>query len=258
MTRSGEGAGGDETRDALMRGRFAVIQSAKGHRAGLDALLLAATVPESAAGRLVDLGAGCGTVAFAALTRAKRLEASAVESDAEDCDRMARALDLAANRHLRGRVTVLNDDVAEMRVDPADYVLANPPYNDAALQVSPDGGRRRAHAGGAGTLRLWVAAAARIARPGATIAFILRASAWTDAGASFGERDLGDVRLLPIRPRDAEAASRIIVLARKARRTAPSILPTLTIHEADGRFTPRVAAILDGAAGLFDGKGRPL
>ena len=246
----------DESCDALLRGRFSVIQGRTGHRAGLDALLLAAVVPENARGHLVDLGAGCGTVAFAALTRAPGLAATLVEREAVDCDRAARATALLANMHLAGRVRIVAGAAEEGRTDKAEFVLANPPYNDARMQPSANEARARAHEGDGALLDAWVRTAARIAKPGATVAFILRAASWTDAAAAFSARDLGDIRLLPVSPREGEAAHRIIVIARKARRTAPSILPPLVLHEADGRFTPAVAAVLDGEHGLFDAEER--
>ncbi|KJS21015.1 MAG: hypothetical protein VR78_00650, partial [Hoeflea sp. BRH_c9] len=47
--------------DAFHNGGFHLLQPlGSGHRAGMDAMLLAATVPEGARGTLADLGAGAG------------------------------------------------------------------------------------------------------------------------------------------------------------------------------------------------------
>ncbi len=49
------------TVDAFHRGRFWLVQPRQaGHRAGMDAMMLAASVPSSFAGRLADFGAGAG------------------------------------------------------------------------------------------------------------------------------------------------------------------------------------------------------
>ncbi|TJW38699.1 MAG: methyltransferase, partial [Mesorhizobium sp.] len=40
-----------------------------GHRAGMDAMMLAAAVPSSFAGRLADFGAGAGAAGLAVLSR---------------------------------------------------------------------------------------------------------------------------------------------------------------------------------------------
>lgn len=239
-----------ETVDAMMRGRFAIVQGSQGHRAGLDAMLLAATVPTDATGRLLDLGAGCGTVAFAALTRAPKLTATLVEREPELCERCERALRLPENAHLLGRVEIVVQAVENFRPSrPFDHALANPPYNPSQMQPSPDDGRARAHMEKPGELASWRDAASRCLRTGGQAAFILRPSAWPHA--DLGPR-FGDQQLLPVVPRAGEAASRIILLARKGRRTQASVGAPVVVHEADGAFTQRVSALLDGECGLFE------
>ena len=50
------------TIDAFHRGRFHLVQPAKGaHRSGIDAMILAASVPPDFSGMLADLGAGAWT-----------------------------------------------------------------------------------------------------------------------------------------------------------------------------------------------------
>ncbi|MFC0209530.1 methyltransferase, partial [Chelativorans intermedius] len=54
------------TVDAFHRGRFHLVQPAeRGHRAGLDAMLLAGAVPRAFCGQLADLGAGAGAAGLA-------------------------------------------------------------------------------------------------------------------------------------------------------------------------------------------------
>ena len=61
------------TIDAFHRGRFHLVQPAKGaHRSGIDAMILAASVPPDFSGMLADLGAGAGAAAFAVLDRCPR------------------------------------------------------------------------------------------------------------------------------------------------------------------------------------------
>ena len=240
----------NDTVDAMMRGRFSIVQSAKGHRAGLDAMLLQAVVPHHAEGHLVDLGAGCGTVAFAALTRAPALTATLVEAADEECERAERALRLPENAHLVERVEIVCAEAETFRpIEPCDWVLANPPYNDARHQPPEGDARRRARTGDVAMLRAWQATAHALLRPKGTAAFILRPEWWPQA--TFG-RGFGNERLLPVRSCEGEEASRIIAMAGKQRRSPASILPDLIVHRSDGGFRPDVAAILDGAAGLFD------
>ena len=50
-----------ETVDIFHRGRFVLVQpKGAGHRSGVDAMILAASVPSGFSGLLADLGAGAG------------------------------------------------------------------------------------------------------------------------------------------------------------------------------------------------------
>lgn len=246
-------ASAPDTVDAMMRGSFVVVQPREGHRAGMDSLVLASAVPTDASGLLVDLGAGSGTVAFGALTRAPALRAILVERDPDAAQRASSGLEHPANAHLTGRVEMqgvrVEDAAATLGDGGADYVVANPPFNDRALQPSAQPGRADAHGGEVETFAAWQHAALRLLRPGGTAAFICRAAWWPHA--AFG-RGFGDVRLLPIHARDHNPASRIVVTARKGRRTPPRILPPLVLHRPDGTFTSRASAIFDGERGLFE------
>ena len=52
------------TIDAFHNGKFYIEQpKGVGHRSGIDAMLLGATVPLDATGKLADLGAGAGAAA---------------------------------------------------------------------------------------------------------------------------------------------------------------------------------------------------
>lgn len=239
--------GVSETKDQFLRGQFELIQPVQGHRSGLDALLLAATVPDEGEGSILDLGAGSGAVGFAVASRAENCRVTLVETDLPSCERAARGLKLDTNADFASRVEVLRCNVAELARNRApeayDVVLANPPFNGDHYRSSPNGDRARAHDGDRKTVQAWWQVAARMVRPHGTVTFILRAEAWLDSDLP---RVLGDVRLLPIHPKATAPASRIIVSARKGRRARPSILPGLVLHEHDGRFTPSANRIFEG------------
>ena len=122
------------TRDAFLGGRLVVSQPEKGFRAGLDSVLLGASV-QPGARRLLDLGAGVGTASFVAL--ADLPGASATLAEIDPATAAVAALNLEANR-FADRARVLNLDVtarggvrasAGLQSDHFDAVIAN-------LQVS--------------------------------------------------------------------------------------------------------------------------
>jgi tRNA1(Val) A37 N6-methylase TrmN6 len=60
----------------------------------------------------------------------------------------------------------------------------------------------------------------------------------------------GGITVFPLFPKAGEAASRIIVQARKGSRAGISLMPGLVLHEADGRYTEAAEAVLRGGDAL--------
>lgn len=61
-----------ETLDVFHRGAFHLVQPAlKGHRSGVDAMILASAVPNGFAGRVADLGSGAGAAGLAVALAAR-------------------------------------------------------------------------------------------------------------------------------------------------------------------------------------------
>jgi tRNA1(Val) A37 N6-methylase TrmN6 len=63
-------------------------------------------------------------------------------------------------------------------------------------------------------------------------------------------RHFGDVAVLPVHPRPAAPAIRVIVRARKANRAPLTIYPGLVLNDAAGRPTEAAEAVLRAAAPL--------
>mgnify|MGYP001821000592 CR=1 FL=1 len=54
----------DLSRDAFLGGKLHLLQPKTGYRAGVDPVLLAASVPAAAGERVLDLGCGVGAAAL--------------------------------------------------------------------------------------------------------------------------------------------------------------------------------------------------
>src|ERR1700678_1559430 len=72
---------GEFTEDAFLGGQLRVRQPKSGHRAGHDAMLLAAATPARSGDRVVDLGAGIGAAGLAVAKRAAGIKLVLVEID---------------------------------------------------------------------------------------------------------------------------------------------------------------------------------
>lgn len=243
------------TRDAFLGGRLIVSQPGNGFRAGLDSVLLGASVNPNA-GNLLDLGAGAGTAALVALAHSERLTATLVEADGEMA--ALAALNLGANGFgERGKVLVL-DVAAKGAIRaaaglPSDHystVIANPPFFDAASGSAPSPQRAAARHMQAQAMDLWIKAAATSAAPGGEIIFVHTAAALPALLASFEAR-FGGLIVLPLTPRQNEPASRILVRGTKGSRAPLTLLSSRPLHEPEGRaFRPEFDAIFRGTARL--------
>lgn len=243
------------TRDAFLGGRLLVSQPGNGFRAGLDSVLLGASLdPKSTS--LLDLGAGAGAAALVALASADMLVATLVEADTEMA--ALAGLNLGANGFAgRGRVLTLDvtakgaaRTAAGLPSDHFTTVIANPPYFDPAAGSAPSRQRAAARHMQTGALDLWAKAAATSAAPGGEVIFVHTATALPALLASFETR-FGALTVLPLTPRQGEPANRILIRGIKGSRAPLTLLASRALHEPAGRaFRPEFDAIFRGAARL--------
>ena len=247
--------------DAFHRGRFVLVQPRKGHRAGLDAMLLAAAAPKDFAGRLADLGAGAGAAGLAVASRCPQASVVLVERDAEMLRHASLTLDHPVNAFLRERVEVLAADVtltgsarraAGLGDACFDFALMNPPFNAPADRASPDQLRRAAHVMEDGLFERWLRTAAAVAKPRGGVALIARPQSLGEILSALEGR-FGGARILPVNARSGDSAIRVIIRATRGSRAPLLLLPPLTLHDsADHGFGSCAEAAINGCTTLFD------
>ena len=249
------------TVDAFHRGRFVLMQPRKGHRAGLDAMLLAAAVPDGFSGRLADLGAGAGAAGLAAAARCPGARIVLVEREPDMLAHAGLTLAHETNARFRGRVELLAADVTltgKARRDAGledaafDFAIMNPPFNAASDRASPDALRRAAHVMESGLFEGWLRTASAIVRPRGGLALIARPQSLGDILAALHGR-FGAVSILPVHPRADEAAIRIVLRAVRGSRAGLTLAPPLILHEGESGFSERAEAAINGLATLFAG-----
>lgn len=240
--------------DAILDGALILRQPQRGHRFGHDAVLLAAASAARAGEHAVDLGAGVGAAGLALAHRVGGLAVTLVEID----PLLARLAAYNAERNgLADRVRVACLDVAapggdfaaaSLAAGSAHAVLMNPPFNPPA-NPSPQGRRRLAHAAAPGTLGQWTSAAARLLRPDGVLTLIWRADGLREVLDVVASR-FGAITLLPVHPKPAAPAIRVLLRAVKASRAPLQVLPGLLLAGADGRQSEAAEALLRGGATL--------
>jgi tRNA1(Val) A37 N6-methylase TrmN6 len=248
------------TLDAFHRGDFWLVQpKGAGHRAGVDAMMLAAAVPASFAGKLADFGAGAGAAGLAVASRPKAAVVL-VENSVEMAHFASQTLEHERNAHLRGRASVLVADVtltgrarekAGLADASLDYVIMNPPFNAAKDRPTPDALKQKAHVMEDGLFEAWIRSAAAVTKPRGGLAIIARPVSLAPILAALSGR-FGSAEIMPVHARIDTPAIRIVVRAKRASRGALVLKPPLILHDGPGDgFSPHANAINNGKAGLF-------
>lgn len=237
--------------DTLFSGRICLIQRARGHRAGTDAVLLATALAPPRGERIADFGAGSGAVGLMAMHEAIDCHLVMIERERELAD-LCR-LNAIANGRAADSLVICADLLAGPVLDHAsiDRIYTNPPFFEAdEAPVSPEPGRARAHVTGEGGHALWLAAAIRALRQRGRLALIQRADKLDSCLAALVPR-MGAIVVTPVLPRAGMPATRVLITAIKGARTPLRINPPLVLHGDDGRFTTRAKALHRGESAHF-------
>jgi len=241
------------SRDRFLGGALEIIQPQTGYRAGVDPVLLAASVPAEPGQSVLELGCG---VAVASLCLGKRVGGLALSGIELQADYAGLAVQNAASNDLRMAVFQadlrnLPDDLRALRFD---HIIANPPYFSRATgTASANPGRDVAFAGDT-PLEDWVAVAAKRLLPRGYLSVIVDIRRLPELLCAVAPR-LGSIELQPLAARRGRAPHLLLMRARKGGRAAfiqhfPLVMHEGDRHTRDGEsYTAQFRAILrDGAA----------
>jgi len=230
----------ETTDDSFLGGRLVLAQPRKGYRA--------AAVPEGD-GLALDMGCGVGAVMLCAHARMPGWTWTGLESDAAMA---ALAANNIARSGVGGQVQVETGDAFSLPAswqNRFDLVVSNPPYF-APGEISAPGEGRAAAFLNAGGLKAWLNAMLFACRPKGRVTVIHRAHELARILAVL-DRQAGEITVLPLHPREGEAASRVLITCRKGLRPGPlSLRPGRVLHGDDGP-TPWLEAVSRGQRDAF-------
>lgn len=236
----------ETTENALLDGRVVFHQPARGYRAAIDPVLLAAAVPARAGQTVVDLGAGAGAATLCLASRVDNISVIGVERNPELAGLLARN---AEANGWSARISVQCADIRDTEPPPggADHVMANPPFRPARSGTAhAEDWHNAANIEDGLTLADWAGIALACVRRKGSVTFVQHADRLGDLVATL-DRLAGEIAVLPLWPKAGAAARRVIVRARKGVRGGSALLPGLVLHEADGSYTAAAQAILRDA-----------
>jgi tRNA1(Val) A37 N6-methylase TrmN6 len=240
---------------AFLGGLLRLRQPDEGHRAGTDAVLLAAAAPAEIDGLALDIGAGVGAAGLALAKLRPRLALGLVENDLflATLARDNLSLNDLADRGRVHQADVLNPAswrAAGLVAGSAQLVITNPPFLDPGrARLSPNPNRRAAHSmstAGPRPLAAWIAACMALLEDQGLFIMIHKPEALPEILAALSEH-AGAITLLPVHPRADKPAMRILVRGRRGSRASFAIAPALVLHSGQG-FGREAEAIHRGEA----------
>jgi len=234
------------TEDALLGGRLRLLQLRRGYRVAIDAVLLAAAVDPAAGERVLDLGAGVGSVGLCLARRMPGCTITGIELQPALAQLAERN---AVQNGLGDRVrTILHDIARPLPHDlpPFDQVATNPPYlAAAAADPSPDPSKALATVESSANLARWLDVAAGALKSAGTLTLIHRSDRLEEITLNLIRLGWGGLTVKRLPP-----AARVLVRARRSE--APYLIESspLVLHKPEGGYTDAAEAILRHAAPL--------
>jgi len=217
------------TCDAFLGGNLRIWQPRSGYRAGVDPVFLAAAVGAVPGQSVLELGCGAGVATLCLQWRVGGLDVAGLELQSGYAG-------LARRNAVENKLTfeVVEGDLQTMptalRARSFDHVIANPPYFDRNAGTSAGDAGREAARREAAPLAAWVDAATRRLAPKGWLTIIQRADRLPDLLRACDAR-VGDLRVLPLAPRQGRAAELVILRARKGARGPFRLLPPVILHD---------------------------
>ncbi len=218
---------------SLFNGKVKLKQPQKGYRVAIDPILLAASVPKNLFldKKILDMGCGIGTVGFCILTRFKA-NITAIDIQ-EDLIEIAKENKLLTNSN----INFICGNIINYRVDSNglyDAVIMNPPY----MQIGnlPQNKIKKIANFETNDIGLteWGVAAYKNLKSAGYLFLIHRSDRLDEILCKLKKANFGSFKIFPIWIREGEYSKRVIIVARKNKKSPLQLLAGLNLHTDSG------------------------
>lgn len=239
------------TQDDFLDGKLKIFQPQKGFRAGSDSVLLAASIPSSIKGKILDVGCGVGTASLCYAFRNQNVKIDGIELHQEMMDLADKNI---KENGFQKQITVHQSDIFNKpeSIEPNSYdlVLTNPPYFKEKGTIK-DESRISARIKRNFSIENWIEYCLKMLKPRGYIHLIYPTSD-LDHVISCLTNKCGEITIYPLWPKPGIDSKRMIVIARKSVKTPSRLLSGMILHDSKGDYTSKALSALKLGKGLFD------
>ncbi len=214
------------------------------HTFGTDAVLLSHFANAKAKDKLVDLGTGCGIIAFLMLRDKKCQTAYGVDISAEAIDLAA----LSSKENGFDRFFAVNSDLKDLKGKVPfgchTLVTCNPPYKaTGAGLTNPEIHARMARHETECTLDDIIAVSARLLQTGGRLCMCQRPERLSELMATMHKHKIEPKRLRLVCKRPETPPWLVMVEGRRCGNIGLTIEPNLYVEDENGKFSPEMVEI---------------
>jgi len=231
--------------DDLQFGGLRIIQSQRGFRFGMDAVLLAHFADVRPGDRVADLGTGTGIIAILLCGHTKAGSVVGVEIQPEMAGMAVRSVRLNG---LEDRISILQGDLRHahdsLGYGNFDVVTCNPPYERRGSGVAcRDESSTIARHEEACTLQDIAREAYSLLRHGGRMEIIIRADRAVEALLTLREARLEPKRIRLVCPGAGRSPNLVLIESTRGGNPGVRWDPPLTVFGPDGAYSPELQAI---------------
>ena len=242
---------GAVTEISVLGQRVRLLQPGQGFKTSFDSIMVAAACPVQGKETVLDLGCGVGGATFCLLERVPDSKITGIDIHSGFIDLAKKN---AALNNKEGQADFVSADIREYQIeDPAqryDHVICNPPYEDSKARVASPYADKEIALGQDATTEEWILCALRALKPQGTLTCIHRAERVDQLILAMGRR-FGAIEVIPLYSKQGQVAKRVIVRARKDRKSPAVMHHGITIHKDDGGYTEIADSILQEGQGIL-------
>lgn len=246
----------DLTCDDFLGGKLRIWQPRVGYRAGVDPVILAASIPAKSGEAILELGCGVGVASLCIAARVPDVRLTGVEVQPDYAALAQR--NASENKIAFDVITAdLRDLPADLRQKRFAHVIMNPPYFDRSAGTSATDAGRDIAFGGDTPLSDWITVGAKRVGPRGYLTVIQRMERLPEVLSALEGR-LGAVIVRPIAGRLARAPELFILQARQEGRAGFRMARTLVMHEGESHAGDRDSYTAEVSTALRNGAELPI